>query len=154
MTFASHQSKKLMQFDPNNAIVKLCAEGMEMEGRGNPQEARKLFYQAWNEAATGFEKFTAAHYVARHQENVADKLRWDREALQHALSLDPETVKGALPSLYLNIAKCYEDLDDTGNAKLNYELGLSYTDALQDDGYGSMIRKGILAGIERITQNP
>jgi rifampin ADP-ribosylating transferase len=47
---------------------------MEMEVKGNPEEASKLFLQAWNEATTDFEKFTAAHYVARHQKSVADKL--------------------------------------------------------------------------------
>ena len=65
-----------MQFDPNNKIVKLCAEGMEMEGKGKQEEAGKYFLQAWSEATNHFEKFTAAHYVARCQKSVADKLKW------------------------------------------------------------------------------
>jgi rifampin ADP-ribosylating transferase len=40
------------------------------------EEASKLFLQAWNEATNDFEKFIAAHYVARHQQNVPDKLKW------------------------------------------------------------------------------
>lgn len=58
-----------MQFDPNNHVVKPCANGMDKEGQGKLEEASSLFFQAWNEATNDFEKFTAAHYVARHQKN-------------------------------------------------------------------------------------
>jgi tetratricopeptide (TPR) repeat protein len=139
-----------MQVDPNNKIVKLCAQGMEMEGKGNPEEASKYFLQAWNEATNDFEKFTAAHYVARHQKSVADKLNWDETALQLALKINDDTMKGSYPSLYLNIAKCYEDLNDFDNARKNYQLALSFTNLLPDSGYGNMIKGGIMNGIERV----
>jgi tetratricopeptide (TPR) repeat protein len=139
-----------MQVDPNNKIVKLCAQGMEMEGKGNPEEASKYFLQAWNEATNDFEKFTAAHYVARHQKSVADKLNWDETALQLALKINDDTMKGSYPSLYLNIAKCYEDLNDFDNARKNYQLALSFTNLLSDSGYGNMIKGGIMNGIERV----
>jgi rifampin ADP-ribosylating transferase len=140
-------------YDPNSKIVKLSAEGMDLEGQGRKDEALKHFEQAWKEASNDFEKFTAAHYVARHQESVADKLEWDETALQLALKINDETVMGAYPSLYLNIAKGYEDLNDFNNAKMNYELALSFTLHLSDDGYGNLIKGGILNGIERIKNN-
>ena len=62
-----------MEVDPNNNVVKLCTQGMGLEGEGKPEEARELFIKAWNEATNDFEKFTAAHYVARHQKSVSDK---------------------------------------------------------------------------------
>lgn len=139
-----------MQFDANNQIVKLCAEGMELEGQGRKKEALKLFHQAWNEATNDFEKFIAAHYVARHQENMADKLKWDETALQLALKTNDDNVKGALPSLYLNIAKCHEDLTDFQNARINYNLALSSSNLLPDNGYGNMIKAGIMNGIDRV----
>ena len=139
-----------MQFDADNKIVKLCAEGMELEGQGRKKEAIKLFQQAWDEATTDFEKFTSAHYVARHQESIEDKLKWDEAALQSALQIDDDNVRKAYPSLYLNIAKCYEDLNDAGNAEKNYMLALSHTGLLPDDGYGNMIKNGIRNGIDRI----
>jgi tetratricopeptide (TPR) repeat protein len=139
-----------MQVDLNNKIVKLCAQGMDMEGNGNPEEASKYFLQAWNEATNDFEKFTAAHYVARHQKSVADKLNWDETALQLALKINDDTIKGSYPSLYLNIAKCYEDLNDFDNARKNYQLALSFTNLLSDSGYGNMIKGGIMNGIERV----
>lgn len=137
-----------MQFDPNNRIVQLCAKGMEMEGL--PEEASRLFQQAWDEATTSKEKFIAAHYLARHQKSVSDKLEWDKIALELALELDDESVKGAYPSLYLNIAKCFEDLGDLDSARENYKLGLSFTDQLQDDGYGNLIKNGLENGLQRV----
>ncbi|MEC3965834.1 hypothetical protein [Flagellimonas halotolerans] len=137
-------------YDHNNNIVKLCTEGMELEGQGRKDEASKLFKQAWDEASNNFEKFTAAHYVARHQESVADKLKWDKMALHLALKIDDKKVKGAYPSLYLNIAKGYEDLNDFRKAKINYDVAFSYTKFLSDDGYGNMIRYGIKNGMERV----
>ena len=139
-----------MELDPNNNVVKLCAQGMDMEGKGRPEEASRLFLQAWNEATNDFEKFTAAHYVARHQNSVTDKLKWDETALQLALQINNNTVKVAFPSLYLNIAKCYEDLNDFDNARKNFDLALSFANLLPDDGYGNMVKGGILKGLERL----
>ncbi len=137
-----------MQLDPNNPIIKLCAQGMNLEGEGKMDEALKLFEQAWNEAATDFEKFTSAHYMARHQKTVSDKLKWDQIALNLALKTNDENLKATYPSLYLNIAKCFEDLKDFDNARKNYDLALSFSHLLPDDGYGKMIKGGILNGIE------
>ncbi len=140
-----------MHFDPENNIVKLCAGAMEMEGKGQPEEAHKLSLQAWNESTNDFERFTAAHYVARHQKTVADKLKWDSIALQMALKIDDDTMKLGYPSLYLNIAKCHEELHERDLARRNYESGLSFIDFLPDDGYGNMIRGGLRNGLERVT---
>ncbi|HVS91212.1 MAG TPA: hypothetical protein VHE59_04210 [Mucilaginibacter sp.] len=139
-----------MLFDPDNPIMKLCAEGMQLEGEGRHSEAAKLFHKAWAEASGDLEKFTAAHYVARHQNSVADKLTWDETALYFALRIKDESVKETLPSLYLNIGKCHEDLHDAGNAMKNYELALEYAQFLPQDGYGNMIRAGIENGIKRV----
>jgi rifampin ADP-ribosylating transferase len=87
--------------------------------------------------------------VARHQQNVTDKLKWDKTALQHALNIPDESVKATLPSLYLNVGKCYEDLGDNHSANANYQTALSFCDFLSGDGYGKMIRAGIMNGLER-----
>lgn len=123
-----------MEFNPNNNVVKRCLQGMGLEEKGNSEEASKLFIQAWNEAKNDSEKFLAAHYVARHQKNVSDKLKWLEMALQFALKINNDTVKSAFPSLYLNIAKCYEDLSDPGKAKKNYELATLFKNKPSDNG--------------------
>ena len=123
-----------MQFDPGNNVVKLCLQGMGMEENGKPDEAIRIFFQAWNEATNDFEKFLAAYYVARHQKDPHDKLKWLETALQFALNINDDAVKSAYPSLYSNIAKCYEDLSDPYNAKKNHELAISYADKPPDKG--------------------
>src|SRR5205085_4874435 len=99
-----------MEFNPNNNIIKLCLQGMDMEVNGKPGEAGTLFLQAWNEASNEFEKFTAAYYVARHQNNISERLKWLETALHLALKINDDSVRSAFPSLYFNIAKCYEEL--------------------------------------------
>lgn len=134
-----------MLYDPQNKIVQRCAQGMDLEGEGQGE----VFRQAWVEATTDLEKFIAAHYVARHQPGASAKLQWDKTALDHAQRVPDGKVKGAYPSLYLNIAKDYEDLHEFTQARAHYETALSYTPFLNDDGYGKMIRTGITAGLER-----
>lgn len=123
-----------MEFNPNNNIVKLCLQGMTMEDQDNPEEASKLFLQAWKEGTNDFEKFLAAHYVARHQKNGSDKLKWLETALQFASKINDDIVQSAYPSLYLNIAKCYEDLNDPDNSKKNYDLANSFREKPSDKG--------------------
>ena len=123
-----------MDFNPNNNVVKLCLQGMDLEANGKPDEAIGLFLQAWNEATNDFEKFIAAHYVARHQKYVPDKLKWLETELQLALKIDNDSVKDAISSLYESIAKCYEDLNDLDKAKKNYELAKSFMGKVSDNG--------------------
>lgn len=151
-TFEVIIKRKSMMYDPENKIVTLCSLGMSLEGEGKMKEALQLFEQAWNESTTDFEKFTAAHYVARHQNSVLDKLKWDEIALNFASKIKDDNLKGAFPSLYLNIGKCYEDLNNFEKAKEHYNLALLYSDRLNEDGYGKMIKTGILNGLERLKQ--
>ena len=123
-----------IQFDPNNNIIKLLLRGMGMEDSGKPEDASSLFLKAWSEATDDFERFIAAYYVARHQKNISDKLKWLETSLQFALKLNDDAVKSAFPALYLNIAKCYEDLCDPDKAKMNYELSNSYEATPSDNG--------------------
>ena len=123
-----------MEFSPFNNIVKLCLQGIGFEEKGKPEEAGKIFFQAWNEATNDFEKFLAAYSVARHQINVPDRLNWYQTALRLALTINNDSVKGAYASLYINIAKCYEALNDPDNAKKNYELGNSFIGNPSDKG--------------------
>lgn len=123
-----------MEFSPFNNVVKLCLLGMELEEKDKPDEAAKLFLQAWNEATNDFEKFIAAYYLARHQKTVSDQLNWLETALQFALKVNNEAVNSALPSLYLNIAKCFENLGNYDKAKANSDLATTYKYYPSDKG--------------------
>lgn len=123
-----------MEFNPHSTVIRLCIQGMDMEEKGKPGEAGQLFMQAWNEAANDLEKYTAAHYVARHQKTAADKLSWYQTALQLAKSIDNDAVKGAYAGLYTHIAKCYEELGDADNAQKNHELAVASKHNPSDKG--------------------
>lgn len=123
-----------MEFNPSNKVVRLSLQGMEMEEKGKSEDANKIFHQAWNEATDDLEKFIAAHYVARYQKSISGKLKWLETALQFALKIDDDTVRSAFPALYLNIAKCYEELGELDKAKKNYALATSFTNMPSDKG--------------------
>lgn len=123
-----------MEFSPFNNIVKLCIQGMDMEEKGKQEEAVNLFRQCWNEAANDFEKFLAAHYLSRHQKTIPEKLKWLETALSYVLKINDNSAQSALPTLYLHIAKCYEELGDAEKAKDNYELSESHKNNPSDKG--------------------
>lgn len=123
-----------MEFSPFNNVIKLCLQGMSMEENSKPDEAAGLFKQAWDEATNDHEKFLAAHYVSRQQKTVYEKLKWLETALEFALKINDNTVKSALPSLYANIAQCYEDSGDAEKAKENSALALQLKNNPSDKG--------------------
>ncbi len=123
-----------MEFDPRNAIVKLCMQGMDMEENGKAEEAIALFQQAWNDAANDFEKVIAAYHVARQQTNAGEKLRWYETALQLARIINSDAVNAAFALLYTSIAKCYEDMGDLAKAQENYESASSCSGNPSDKG--------------------
>lgn len=53
--------------DPENVVVRLCAQGMQAEAEGRDAQARDLFLQAWEAAEDDYDACIAAHYLARHQ---------------------------------------------------------------------------------------
>src|SRR6185503_12859404 len=63
-----------------------------------------------------------------------DKLKWLETALQFALKINDDAVKGAFPSLYSSIAKCYDELNDPVNAKKNHELAMKFKEKPSDKG--------------------
>jgi tetratricopeptide (TPR) repeat protein len=142
-----------MDFDPNNRVIQLCVQGMQKEAEMEPSEAKMLFIRAWEEAENNLEKLIAAHYVARHQEFLEDKLKWDELALSLALQHDDQEIKEFLPSLYLNIGKCHEDLGNLELARENYNKAEYFIDSLPDNGYGKMTKAGIEVRQARIAES-
>jgi rifampin ADP-ribosylating transferase len=94
-----------MQFDPNNIVVKLCGEGVEAEGKEGIEKAKQLYQQAWDNSTGHFEQFTAAHYLARNQQDPNIELHWNLIALQHADAIQQEDMQPHYPSLHLNLGK-------------------------------------------------
>lgn len=123
-----------MEFSPKNPVIKLCLQAMALEDSGKPEEAKKLFFQAWNESTDDSEKFISAHYLARQQASVSARLEWLETASRFALKMNDDSVKSAFPSLYSNIAKCYDDLNAPEKAKEYYALATSSKANFSDKG--------------------
>jgi tetratricopeptide (TPR) repeat protein len=140
--------------DPNNPVVKLCAEGMQAEAQGRNAAALELFTQAWEVSQDDYEACMAAHYLARQQTTPQDVLRWNQEALQRAEAVDDERGEGFYPSLYLNMGYSYEVLGKRAEAMRYYQLAAARVEALPEGGYGDLVRDGVARGLQRIAAIP
>lgn len=123
-----------MEFNPHNPVIQLCMRGLDIAEKGQHEAAAALFHQAWNEAGNDFEKFIAAHFIARSQQEARDQLQWLQTALQYGLSVNNDSVKSALPSLYATMAQCYLALGDPANERKYQELASSAGEQLPDKG--------------------
>ena len=123
-----------IKIDPNNVVIKLWLRGISLEESGKIEDANMMFQEAWHEATEDYERFIASYYLARQQKSITEKLKWMETSLQCALNINDDNVNSAYSTLYVNIAKCYEELGDSDNAKRNYELSNSYKVAPSDKG--------------------
>jgi hypothetical protein len=136
--------------DPENRVVKYCAEGMQREQEGRHEEALRLFMLAWDQSKDAFERSIAAHYVARHQTSPERALRWNQESLINADAVGDERVREFYPSLYLNMGKSHEDLGNLKDAKRFYALAADRIGCLPETPLGDLVRRGVMNGLQRI----
>ena len=116
---------------------------MEFEGRDRLDEASRAFLNAWNESTDDFERCIAAHYVARHQKNSVDALRWNQHSLDHANAVADDRVHGFYPSLYLNLGKAHEDLGNREESRRFYEMASAAVVSFPDGRYGDIVREAV-----------
>ncbi|WP_329235189.1 hypothetical protein OG417_29240 [Actinoallomurus sp. NBC_01490] len=133
--------------DPQNPVVRLCAEGMRAETEGRDADARELFEQAWRTAADDYEACVAAHYLARHQPTPRETLRWNQECLDRANRVGDERVTGFYPSLHLNLAKAHRDLGDPQEARRHFTLAAAHLDDAPPGPYADGLRFTIADGL-------
>lgn len=116
--------------DAENQIMKLCLEGTRAEFEKRFDDARALYWQAWQAVTNDYEACIAAHYVARFQPTPQDTLRWNQEALDRADAVGDNRVASFYPSLYVNLGHAHEALGNQAQAahyyKLAAELGLRH----------------------------
>lgn len=114
--------------DFSNQIVQLCAAGIEAESHECFREARVLFLQAWIKSTDDREACIAAHYVARHQADLEDALRWHQLALAR-LTVAAEHDDAMLPwfALYhANVAKAHAELGERESAHHHFTMASRY----------------------------
>jgi tetratricopeptide (TPR) repeat protein len=123
-----------MEFNLHSINTRLLLQGMAKEDSGRHREAENLYQQAWDEAVNDLEKFIAAHYIARTQPDAQGRLKWYEAALIMGQKINSVAVRSALPSLYMHIAACYDEMGDTERAQQNRELARRYNNTPDDPG--------------------
>lgn len=108
--------------DVNRPVIKLCIEGTQAEFRGQMKTACILYQQAWESVQDEYDACVAAHYLARCQDDPAEKLRWNQIALDNANAIADDRVREFYPSLYLNMGQSHELLGNRLEAERYYEL--------------------------------
>lgn len=136
--------------DPNNAVVKFCAEGMRAEAERRPEDARALFMQAWTARTNDYEACVAAHFMARQQDDPNESLRWNQQALACAESVGDDRVREFYPSLYLNLGFSHEVLGNRAEAMQYYALAAARLVDLPESPYSEVVRSAVAAGRRRI----
>lgn len=119
-------------------------------------EGKQLRFQdLWDEigeSGDALHRCILAHYVADLFEDPAVSLVWNQRSLDAAgelsyarleAALPGQTVAGFLPSLHLNLAHDYQRLGDPAAARRHLTDARTQLTALPEDGYGTMIRRGV-----------
>jgi tetratricopeptide (TPR) repeat protein len=130
-----------MAIDATNPVVALCAAGMDREG--TPDEARRLFEEAWDARRDDYDASIAAHFLARHQATPADTLHWNALAVRHAEAVPGDRADELKASLYLNLGDSYAA---TGNIPAAIEAAnraVASLDLLPAGGYREFVEMGI-----------
>ena len=138
-----------MAIDPNNAVVKLCTEGMQAESNGQLAEAKNLCEEAWSKHCDDYEACIAAHYLARQQSSVEDEYYWNKIALTRAENISPDLIGNFLASLHLNIGHSYEKLGDVSVAREHLQLAKYHLSAVPDGPYRKIVSRGIDNALSR-----
>lgn len=123
--------------------------------RGDPSGARRALAGLWAEVGDQgdpLHRLALAHALADVQEDPAEELRWDKRALEAAADVSDEraqeagmatSVAALYPSLHLNIGDAYRKLGQLEDAARHCAAGLAAASALDDDGYGALVRGGL-----------
>jgi tetratricopeptide (TPR) repeat protein len=108
--------------DLDNPVIKLCIEGSRAEFESRPEDAKQLYWQAWETSGNDYEACIAAHYMARFQAEPGDIFYWNQEALNRAQKVVDGRVDDFYPSLYLNMGRSYEILGNLEEAARYYKM--------------------------------
>jgi hypothetical protein len=99
--------------------------------------------------------------MADLQTSPEEELCWDLRAFEAAQDLNNDRLRAYhtsldlatfFPSLHLNIAEDYRKLGKWGEAQEHLKKAREGVDLLPEDGYGKMIRGGIIQLAERLAQ--
>jgi hypothetical protein len=136
--------------DSTNPVVALCAAGMAIEG--DVTAARRLFEQAWEVRRDDYDASIAAHFLARHQTTVEDRLAWNIRAARHAEVVADDRARELKSSLYLNLADAYLAVGDSAEARVAIGHAVKSLEDLPLEGYRAFVKRGIDGLVRRLDE--
>lgn len=129
---------------------------------GDRSRGKDLLEECWavTQGEDHAQRCVVAHYLADLQDDLDEEIRWDETALrayQHVGETDLAAIgiasaSGLAPSLHLNLGDGYARRGDVWAARRELDAGLACIAALGDDGYGTMIRKGLAELAKRLSE--
>lgn len=114
-----------------------------MSVEGTPDEARRLFEQAWSIRRDDFDAAIAAHFLARHQTTDAATLHWNALAVEHAESVPDDRCAELFASLYLNLGDSHARLGQREPARAAARRAAEHLATLPAGGYRDLVAMGI-----------
>lgn len=138
-----------------DSTMETIGRAVELGRAGDVDGARRRLVEVWEKVGVSgdpFHRCTLAHYLADLYDHPAEALVWDIRALDAAASITDERaqahhqslqIAGFYPSLHLNIADNLRRLGAFDAALEHISCAEAHSDALADDGYGTMIRTAI-----------
>jgi hypothetical protein len=149
--------------DSDATMVRLGA-AIALSQTGDRPAARDQLAQLWRDAggesADPLHRCGIAHALADVQDDPADELWWDLQALaaadlvsdQRAVDAGAGLIAGFYPSLHLNLGDCYRRLGDVDNGWLHVHRGLAAVRGLPESGYRQLVLQGLERLAERLRQ--
>jgi hypothetical protein len=120
---------------------------------GDAEAARRLFQQAWDACTDDYDASIAAHFIARHQPNEDDRLRWNALAAEHAELVLDGRARTLMASLYLNLADSLRSTGDRAAAQQVVVRARAHLTDLPEGGYRSFVELGIGRLEERLSSS-
>lgn len=141
------------EWDDILAAVGVALGGERVRGR---RDLRACW--AGTTAMDHAQRCVLAHYLADLEDDLAAEVAWDEQALAAFAHVSDDDLAptgvpaatGLAPSLHLNLGDGYLRQGRTTQARDQLAAGLAALDALPEDGYGAMIRRGLTGLEERL----
>ncbi len=130
-----------------DATIDTIVHAQDLAANGDREGARALYDTLWEEATHAGDQYQAcvvAHFMAHAYSEPAAQLDWHLRALRAADAVGDERVRAFHPSLYANLGDVYLRLGNLAQALAFIAKARETEHALQDDGYGRMMRSLII----------